>query len=330
MSDMHNVQTNRILSALSIFGLLLAADCSLGREVYEGVQDQATATDQPRILVTPDWLSNQIQQNPNLRIIDLPLRKTNYVEGHIPGAVFVDWRSDIIAPDPREYYRIPEKSEMEKLLSRLGIKPDTTIVLTDNMGNRSAVRMYFTLRYFGHEPIRILDGGTGIWKKSGRRLETRIPSVTPTRYRIQTTNEEFVVALESVQRAIENDRIQIVDSRPARQYAGEISGKALHTNQPHARRGHIPSALSIPWSENLNGDGTFKSLTDLRRLYESHGVDTQGEVFTYCNEGLHAAMPWFVLHELLGNPEVHVYEDSLVQWANREDLPLEGNDGSKR
>ena len=327
---MRYLQPDRLATLLVALGLLVNGDLQSSVSVANTRQDDPQNTDNGGILVTPDWLANEIDRNPDLRIIDLPLRKTNYLQGHIPNAMYLDWRSDIIAPDRREFYRIPGKAEMERLLSRMGVKPDTTIVLTDNMGNRSAVRMYYTLKYFGHGDVRILDGGTGIWKKSNRDLVTEVPDIRPSTYRIKTTNPQFVVALETVQRAIDNDGIQILDSRPPGQYAGETPGKALHTNQTHARRGHVPTALNIPWSENLNVDGTFKSLADLRRLYEAHGIDTHGEVLTYCNEGLHAAMPWFVLHELLGNPEVHVYDDSMAEWANRDDTPLRRDDDQRR
>lgn len=282
-------------------------------------------------LVSPDWLATEIETNANLRIIDLPLRKTNYLTGHIPGAVFLDWRSDIIDSERQELYRLPTRKAMEKLLSRIGVTADTTIVLTDNIANRAAVRMYYTLKYFGHQDVRILDGGTEVWKAAGRPLSTAAPEFRPSNYEIAETHDEFVVKLGAVQSAIENDRSQLIDGRPAEQYSGDVLGKAFHTGKDHQRPGHIPSAVSIPWNENLNPDGTFKSIEDLRALYQSRGIDTEGEVITYCNEGLHAAMPWFVLQELLGCQEVTIYDDSLAEWANRDDTPLQtGTQQTKR
>ncbi len=293
--------------------------------------DTTSRVDAAKLLVNPDWLAKEIDTNDNLRIIDLPLRKTNYLTGHIPGAVFLDWRADIINSERQELYRLPSQRAMEKLLSRIGVSAETTIVLTDNLANRAAVRMYYTLKYFGHEDVRILNGGTEVWKADGGPLSKDVPKIRPSVYRITETHDEFVDKLDAVQAAIDNDRPRLIDGRPAEQYSGIALGKAFHTGNDHQRPGHIPSAVNIPWSENLNPDGTFKSIEELRALYQSRGIDTDGQVITYCNEGLHAAMPWFVLKELLGNKEVTVYDDSLAEWANRDDTPLQtGTDQSKR
>ena len=315
---------SRLATLLSIFAVSFSNLSGYNHSSLfaERTSQEESSTNDHSVLVTPRWLAQKIEENTDLRIIDLPLRKTNYSQGHIPGAVYLDWRSDIISSDRSHLYRLPSKTEMEKLLSGIGVTPDTTVVLTDNMGNRSAVRMYYTLKYFGHDKVRILDGGTDIWKKSKQKLVTDVPKIKPTKYDIKKTREEFVVALETVENAIEQENRRLIDGRPGDQYTGEKPGKAFHTNKEHARRGHVPTAVSIPWTENLNEDGTFKSLSDLRELYASHGIDTDDEVITYCNEGLHAAMPWFILRELLGSSSVQVYDDSMVEWANRDDTPM--------
>lgn len=279
-----------------------------------------------RVLVTPDWLDNQIATNSKLRILDLPLRKTNYQTGHIPGAVFLDWRSDIISSDNPDLYQVPSKAAMEKLLGRLGVTSDTTIVVTDNMQNRSAVRMYFTLKYFGHDDVRILNGGTKAWVAADKQLTSDVPTIESTKYEIKTLNKKYVVKLEAVQNAIDDAGCQLIDVRPNDQFSGEVPGKVFHTNKPHARLGHVPSAECIPWTANLNDDGTFKTIDQLKQLYQSQGIDTEGKIIAYCNEGLHAVMPWFVIHELLGNKQITVYENSMGEWANRDDTPLKKAD----
>ncbi len=274
------------------------------------------------LLVSADWLAKEMQSNANLCIIDLAFRKTNYDIGHIPGAVFLDWRSDIIDSKNSHLYRLPPKQAMEMLMSRIGVNKDTTIVLTDDMSSRAAVRMYYTLKYFGHQDVRILNGGTGIWKSSNRELTKELPKIKPTKYSIAETNDDYFVRMEVVKQAIDDDEVQVIDGRPADQYTGKIPGKAFHNNTPHKRLGHVPQSVNIPWGENLNPDGTFKSLPELRELYKSNGIDIDGEVITYCNEGLHAAMPWFILRELFGNEEIRLYDDSMAEWANRTDTPL--------
>lgn len=312
---------NRIYAVLTavawpvIFGQCLLAQ-SEDRAQQSGRESRSP-------LVDADWLAEQIKSNSDLIIVDLPLRKTNYETGHVPGAIFVDWRSDIISSERNDLYRLPAKQELQRLMSRIGATPKSTVVLTDNMGNRASVRMYFTLKYFGHADVRILDGGTEAWKRSGRELSTEPPKMIGSCYQIDRTNDQFIVPLEAVLEAIENEDFDIIDGRPADQYSGQSPGKAFHSNRAHDRSGHVPTAISIPWSDNLKPDGTFKSLQELRDLYRSRGVDVDGEIIAYCNEGLHAAMPWFVIRELFGNGQIQVYDNSMAEWANRQDTPIE-------
>ena len=276
---------------------------------------------QSSILVSPDWLADEMKSNKDLVIIDLPFRKTNYKVEHIPGAIMLDWRVDIIDSKRVDLYRLPQKEDLEKLMSKIGVKNDSIIVLTDDMANRASVRMYYTLKYFGHDNVKILNGGTAVWKASGRKMTTDQPEITSSKYKVSETKEGFFVQMEAVEKAIDNDW-QLIDGRPNEQYTGAKPGKAFHTNKAHKRLGHIPTAKNIPWKANLNKDGTFKSIEELRKLYESSGIDTEGDVVTYCNEGLHAAMPWFIFRELFGNQDIRLYDDSMAEWANRDDTPM--------
>lgn len=291
---------------------------------------QGSKNQKTDLLVSPSWLEAEMKSNSNLRIIDLAFRKTNFKTGHIPGAVFLDWRTDIIDSENTDMYRLPEKQAFEKLLSRIGVSADTTVVLTDNMFNRASVRMYYTLKYFGHKDVRILNGGTKNWDATGKKLTTDITKVERSNYKVREANEDYVIKLEAVKKAIGSDQ-QIIDGRPIDQFTGKLPGKVFHTNKAHKRLGHLPDSINVPWMENLNKDGTFKSLKNLRELYASHGIDVDGdgEVVTYCNEGLHAAMPWFILRELFGNEEIRLYDDSMAEWANREDTPLEKSESAQ-
>ena len=262
-----------------------------------------------------------MRSNEDLVIIDLPFRKTNYSVGHIPGAIMLDWRVDIIDSKRVDLYRLPQQEDLEKLMSRIGVNNDSLVVLTDDMANRASVRMYYTLKYFGHDKVKILNGGTPAWKAAGNKMTTETPNPVASKFKVKTTREGYFVQIEAVEKAIDND-CQLIDGRPNDQFTGEKPGKAFHTNKPHKRLGHIPSAKNVPWKANLNKDGTFKSIDELRQLYESNGIDTKGEVVTYCNEGLHAAMPWFIFRELFGNDDIRLYDDSMAEWANRDDTPM--------
>ena len=293
-----------------------------GAKAEKAKQDGAKKPHDANVIVTSDWLAEQLKKgNKDIRVLDLALRNTNYKLGHIPGAIFVDWRKEIISTEKENLYRLPSKSQIEKLMSKAGVGNDSTVIVADNTKNRMAVRMYFTLKYFGHKNVRILDGGTTAWKASGKELSIDLPKVKPANYKVSTTNDKFVVSMKAVEQALGKD-IALIDGRPTKHYDGTVNGKTFHKNQPHKRKGHVPGAVNIPWEQNMNADSTFKSLDELRELYDSHGIDTDTKVITYCNEGLHAAMPWFVLTQLLGNSQTTVYDDSMAEWANTEKQPL--------
>ena len=311
---------------VAVFAITVSGFCSA--VANEVPLDEKVKQRRATLLVTPEWLDQQIKKNDNLCIIDLPFRKTNYETGHIPGAFYVDWRSEIIDSENSHLYRLPTQKKMEELMSRIGVDSKTMVVLTDNMANRSSVRMFYTLKYFGHDKVRILDGGTSVWKASKRELTTDKPKAEPSKYKITETRDEYFVRLEAVEKAVDAD-MQIIDGRPLQQFSGEKPGKVFHTNKAHKRLGHVPNSKNVPWKENLNKDGTFKSIPELRKLYESNGIDLDENMITYCNEGLHAAMPWFIIRELFGNKDVQLYDDSMAEWANRDDTRLE-KDSSKK
>ena len=275
------------------------------------------------VIVTSDWLTKELdKKSGDIRILDLALRKTNYKTGHIPGAVFVDWRNEIVDDKDPQLYSLPSQDRMEKLMSKLGISNNTMVILADNTKNRMSVRMFFTMKYFGHKNVRILDGGTTAWAKSGKKMTGDIPEIKTAQYKIGKMDKSFVVSLQAVEKAIKKD-VALVDGRPVQHFSGEAFGRTFHQNKPHKKKGHIPGAINIPWESNMNADSTFKSLDELRELYEKHGIDTDSEVVAYCNEGLHAAMPWFILTQLLGNSQTTVYDNSMAEWANMDNQPME-------
>lgn len=276
-------------------------------------------------LVDVDWLAQHID-DPDLRIVDLAHRRKNYNEGHIRGAVFVDWRREIIHGDHPDLYLMPSREQYAALMSRIGVTPDTWLVLTDNMESRASIRFYLTLRYFGHDRVSVLNGGTNAWKAAGEDVESDPPVIVETDYQVPAVRPEFLSAMHEVAAAVGNRDAVLLDSRSPDQFTGESPGKIFHTGREHKRRGHIESAINIPWTENFREDGTFKSLDELRQLYSGNGLDGADNVVTYCNEGLHATIPWFVLYELLGRKNTRVYEHSLGEWANREETPMAEGD----
>lgn len=285
-------------------------------------QKEPSSADSPNVvLIKPDWLEANLSK-PNFRLIGLGQTKTQYDAAHIPNEVFVDWRTDITDPAQPDRYMLLRKSQFEALMGRLGITKDTTVVISDNISSRLSARMFWTLRYYGHKKIKLLDGGRKGWIQSGRSFVKEIPEIIPTTYKVDKIDESLHADLRHVRSHLEKKDSMIIDGRFPKQFSGEEPAKTYHTNKPHQRSGHVLNARNVPWPENFNDNGTFKSPEELRKLYDDAGFKTGNQVVTYCNEGLHAAPPWFVLSEILGIPNVRLYDASLAEWANRKDTPM--------
>lgn len=285
---------------------------------------KASGADIPKrassVLVDTAWVQ-QHWSKPNVRLLEVGKRDA-YEQGHLPNAVFVDWILDITDARLPDRYNLVPPEQFEALMSRLGIGRDTVVVLYDRFESRLSTRMFWTLRCYGHQQIRILDGGLNAWKNAGLSLSEREPQFETTQYRIDSADPQLEATRKFIDERLGDERFVLIDGRPSVQYSGEEPGKVYHTGKPHSRRGHLPQAVSIPWQANLGVDGKFKSVSELRKLYKPCLPTNDATVVTYCNEGLHAAHPWFVLTELLGCDDVRLYDDSLSEWANEPDTPL--------
>jgi thiosulfate/3-mercaptopyruvate sulfurtransferase len=273
------------------------------------------------VLVDSNWLAQNID---TVRLISLGRTAEKFSAAHIPQAVFVDWRTEITDSQNPNLFSLPSQAAIEALLSRLGVTPDMTIVLSDNRSNRISTRFYWTLKTYGHRDVRILDGGASAWLEDGKKISRSVTKVTPTRYVAEKTKSqtsENFASTELLRESIKRGDV-LIDGRPVPQFTGDQPGVTFHTNLPHQRRGHIKSAINIPWRENFTAEGKFKSPDALRSLYAEAGVTPDKQIVTYCNEGLHAAPAWFVLKEVLGYPNVRLYDDSMGVWANRSDTPM--------
>ena len=253
----------------------------------------------PSALVTPDWLAANIS-NRDVRLIDLGKRAEEFETAHIPNAQHVDWRTDLADPDNREHFGVLQPDAFEALMSRLGIDADTTVVLYDSHSNRLAARMFWTLRNYGHRDVRILDGGSPAWEAAGGELTADIMAVTPTSYRIQSTDQPYRAEKADVQAALGNEGFEIVDARAPQFYTGESAGSQFGSDVPNAKIGRVPGAQNFFWADHVNEDGTYKSVEELRTQYEALGIMSDESVITYCHIGLQASTPWFVLHSYSG------------------------------
>ncbi len=282
---------------------------------------QQEAAQPTSVLVDPAWLEQRLN-DPRVRILDLGQKKEQYDKAHIPQAAFVHWVDDITDPSDRRRYTVAPKKSVETLLGKLGVTAKTTIVLYDDLDSRISTRMFWMLRYYDHHDMHILDGGKQAWKRAGKPFNSDVPDFAKTSYRIGKVNSDYRAGMEFIKLRLDSRQLALIDGRPADQYSGEKPGKVFHTGKEHARRGHIPGAVNIVWKDNLNEDGTFKHVKDLQKLYARHGVTSKKAIVTYCNEGLHAAHPWFVLTELLGHRNIRLYDESMVEWANAPKVPI--------
>ena len=277
------------------------------------------AQDQPSVLVTPAWLEANLTA-PGIRIIDVGRTRDEFEAGHIPYAQYVDRRTEFVETENRGLSNVATRDAVEAVLSRLGVDTDTTIVLYDSHSNRFAARLFWVLRYYGHRRIRILDGGQPAWQSAGGSLTTDAHPVPPTDYRVERVEARYRADQAYVQDALRRPGFEIVDARAAEFYSGEAAGS--RNNVPNAKSGRIPGAQHFFWADHVNEDGTFKSVAELKARYEALGITPDETVISYCHIGIQASTPWFVLTELLGYPDVRLYDSSMAEWANATDTEL--------
>ena len=269
------------------------------------------------VLVTTDWLAEHLGDE-QVVVAEVDENPDLYDDGHIPGAVKLHWRDDLQDPVERD---LIEKDDFERLMSRLGIANDSTLVLYGDKNNWFAAYAYWYLKIYGHPDVRILDGGRQKWLDEGREMTMEAPVRQPTSYTANERDESIRVRRDDVFTAIGRD--VLIDVRSPQEYSGELISAPGYEQEGAQRGGHIPTASSIPWATAVRDDGTFKRPDELRALYESKGVTPDRSVTAYCRIGERSAHTWFVLRELLGYTDVRNYDGSWTEWGNLVDVPIE-------
>jgi thiosulfate/3-mercaptopyruvate sulfurtransferase len=271
------------------------------------------------VLVSTEWLAEHLSDD-RIVVAEVDESPELYDDGHISGAVQIHWRHDFQDPLERD---LIDRESFELLMSDQGIANDTTVVLYGDRNNWFAAFAYWYLKIYGHEDVRILDGGRQKWIDEGRELTTDVPAPTRAAYAAQERDESIRVRRDDVLAGLGEGAIALVDVRSPQEYSGELLAPPGYEQEGASRGGHIPGAASVPWATAVRDDGTFKSPDALRQLYGAKGVTADQEVRAYCRIGERSAHTWFVLRELLGYPTVKNYDGSWTEWGNLVDVPIE-------
>jgi thiosulfate/3-mercaptopyruvate sulfurtransferase len=271
------------------------------------------------VLVTTDWLAENLAE-PGLVVAEVDENPDLYDEGHIPGAVKLHWQDDLQDDLVRD---VVSKEEFERLMGERGIANDSTVVLYGDKNNWFAAYAYWYLKIYGHEDVRLLDGGRQKWIEERRELTVQPALPTPVAYLAKDRDETIRVRRDEVLAGLDDAAIGLVDVRSPQEYSGELMAPPGYEQEGAARTGHIPGAASVPWATAVRDDGTFKSPAELREIYGSKGVTPGKEIRAYCRIGERSAHTWFVLRELLGYEDVKNYDGSWTEWGNLVDVPIE-------
>jgi thiosulfate/3-mercaptopyruvate sulfurtransferase len=269
------------------------------------------------VLVDAEWVEAHID-DPKVVIVEVDEDTSAYDKNHIKNAVRIDWKRDLQDPVRRDFV---DQAGFEALLSAKGIGNDDTVVLYGGNNNWFASYAYWYFKLYGHDDVKLLDGGRKKWELDSRDLVAAVPERAATDYKAKAQNAAIRAFRDDVVAAIGS--LNLVDVRSPDEFSGKLLAPAHLPQEQSQRPGHVPSAKNIPWSKAANDDGTFKSDDELKELYEGEGVDLAKDTIAYCRIGERSAHTWFVLHELLGQPNVKNYDGSWTEYGSLVGVPIE-------
>ena len=273
----------------------------------------------PESIVTTDWVSEH-GSDANVRLVEVDVDTAAYDAGHIAGAVGWNWKSELQQTLSRD---LVSKEGMEQLLGSAGIDNGTTVVLYGDNNNWFAAWAFWQMKYYGHDDVKLMNGGRAKWEAEGKPLTTAAANHGSKSYTAKAANEDIRAYRDQVLSKVNASSIILVDVRAPAEYSGELLAPEALPQEGAQRGGHIPSAANVPWGQAVAEDGTFKSADDLQALYGGKGIDGSKETIAYCRIGERSSHTWFVLTQLLGHTNVRNYDGSWTEWGSIVGAPIE-------
>ena len=278
-----------------------------------------------RAVAQPDWLEQNID-NPKVRIIEVSTEPGIYERGHIKNSVKLVWHTDLVDTVNRD---IISQAKFTALVQKAGIDEDTTVVLYGDKNNWFAAWGAWIFNIYGQKDVRVLDGGRVKWEKDGRALTTSVPTFKAGNFVAKAADKNLRAGLtrDVLPVAKKERKATLIDIRSADEYSGTILAPAGF-QELAVRAGHIPGAINVPWGLNVNSDGTFKTVAELKKLYADKGVTGADQIITYCRIGERSSLTWFVLSEILGFSRVKNYDGSWTEYGNSVGAPISNPAGT--
>ncbi len=273
----------------------------------------------PEVLVSADWVEQHLN-DPQVRIVESDEDVLLYDMGHIPGSVKIDWQGDLQDQLVRDYI---DSDKFAAICARAGISNETTVVFYGDKSNWWACYAFWAFKLFGHPNCRILNGGRKLWIDQKRPTTTQVPQYKATQYQAPERDESAIRAFRD--EVLEHSKLgrPLLDVRSPKEFTGERTHMEEYPQEGSLRGGHIPGAVSVPWARAVEDDGTFKSATALRSIYQDEvGLNPEDDIVAYCRIGERSSLTWFVLTYLLGYSKVRNYDGSWCEWGNLVRVPI--------
>ena len=267
-------------------------------------------------LVSVQWVEDNLD-NPKVVVIEVDEDTSAYDKGHIKNAIKLDWTTDLQDQVRRDFVN---KAQFEALLSERGVANDDTVVLYGGNNNWFAAYAYWYFKLYGHQDVKLLDGGRKKWELDSRELTSEVPTRPATTYVAQEQDTSLRAFRDDVLAAIGTQNL--VDVRSPDEFAGRLLAPAHLPQEQAQRAGHIPTSVNVPWSKNANDDGTFKSDDELTALYDEVGFDEAKDTIALCRIGERSSLTWFVLQEILGKKNVKNYDGSWTEYGSLVGVPI--------